>query len=222
MATPPVAAPGEGEPPGRGCAEGDAIADEGGSVVDEALPLDQVDHPPGDAQATHDGGGRHRVGGRDDGAKDEGHGPGQVEDGMREGRHRGHRGQNETDRRQRQGAGIRPQCPQVGEERGHVEQRGQKHQQDQLGIELDAWAAGDGPDDQPTQHQDDGIRNPEPAGHGVQAGHRDQQGGQDDLEPFHASIIAGWGLVRRSAAPAIPSVKREPFHRRVHTEDLEP
>ena len=166
--------------------DGDAVRDQGGRVVDQALALDQVDDAAGGAQPAHDGGRRDRVRGRDDRPQGECHGPRQVEHQMPRHRHQHRRDQHEPNRRERQGAGISPQGVHLREERRDVQQRRQEDDQYQVGIELDLGQAGHEPQCQPTKDEDDRVRDADAAGNRVEDGHRHQDPGEDDVEAFHA------------------------------------
>ena len=127
----------------------DLVGDQRGGVVEQALALEHVDHPPRRADPPHDRRRRRRVGRRDDRAEDEGHRPGQADQLVRDDRDRRRRRQHEPDRRQRDDPRVRAQGAQVGEEGRGVEQRRQEDEQDEFRVELDVRDAGTSPSTSP-------------------------------------------------------------------------
>ena len=103
----------------------------------------------------------HRVGRRDDGAEREGDRPGQADQLVADDRDRTGRDQHQSDRGQRQRAGVGAQRPQVGQEGRHVEQRRQEDHQHQVGIELDVGDAGQVAERDRPEHEHDRVRDVE-------------------------------------------------------------
>ena len=104
---------------------------------------------------------RDRVGRRDDGAEREGDRPGQVDELVPDDRDRAGRYQHQSDRGQRQGAGVGAQCPQIGHEGRHIEQRRQEDHQHQVGLELDVGDAGEVAERDRPEHEHDWVRDAE-------------------------------------------------------------
>ena len=89
--------------------DGEAIRDEGGRVVDQALALDQRCEPAWDAEPCCDRIRRDGVGGRDERAEHEADRPREARDGgMADGRNGDRRREHEPDREQRERTDVSP------------------------------------------------------------------------------------------------------------------
>ena len=107
-------------------------------------------------------------------------------------------GQHEPDREQADRADVLLQLPQPGEERRRVEQRRQEDQQDEIRLELDVRDAGDEPEPEAAEDEEDRVRDVEDARRGDEDGHGEQQAGEHQLgvraRCGHAvSVLAGLG-----------------------------
>ena len=91
----------EREAAGHHRRDGEAIRNEGGRVVDEALALDQRGEPPRNAETRRDRVRRHRIGRCDECTEHEADRPGEPGDcGMADRRDREHRDEHKSDRKQ--------------------------------------------------------------------------------------------------------------------------
>ncbi len=180
----------------HGSRHGDAVGDQRGSVVDEALALDQVDDPTRSAEAAHDRRCCDRVGGGDDGAQRERHGPGQIEHVVAGEGDQYDRDQHEPDGRQGERPRVAAKRPHVGEEGRGVQQRRQEDEQHEVRIELGLGDAGENPQHQTAQNEHDRIRDADASGERVEDGDREEHGGQTDLEFLHGRHSRAWRSVR--------------------------
>jgi hypothetical protein len=98
-------------------------------------------------------------------------------------RHRG--GQDEPDRRQRDDPRVLPQGAQVDEEGRGVQQRRQEDEQDEVGVELDMGDSRHQAQDEAAEDQRDRVGDLEPVGDRVEAGGRDEERRDDDLQIPH-------------------------------------
>ena len=89
--------------------------------------------------------------------------------------------EHEPDREQADRADVLAQLPQPGEERRRVEQRRQEDQQDEVRLELDVRDAGDEPEPEAAEDEEDRIRHVEDARRGDEDGDREQQPGEHQL-----------------------------------------
>ncbi|HET8592846.1 MAG TPA: hypothetical protein VFL56_04215 [Solirubrobacterales bacterium] len=165
------------------------VGDQRGRVVDQALALDDVHQPPRRPDAAHDRRRRNRIGRRDDCAEHERHRPGQIHQLVGDDRDRPRGRQNQADRLEGDHPGIRAQAAQVGEEGGRVEQRRQEDEQNQVGIEDYLRHPGQEAQHQAAEDQGNRVRDLDPVGERVQAGGRDEQRCDDDLEIPHPLIV---------------------------------
>src|SRR5439155_7378327 len=180
-----------GEGTGHHGGHPDPVGHQGGGVVDQSFAFQEGHDPPRGAEPPHDGDGRHRVGGRDNGAEHEGGGPGDLGD-----ERVGHGG-NGADGQQHHnravpgdGPELRPEVAQRGGERGQVEQRRDEEEEERLRLQHDAGKAGDGGEGQAAEHEEDRVREVEPAGEDAEGG---GDGQQDDgeLQALHGA--PRWG-----------------------------
>ena len=142
--------------------DGEAVGDERGRVVDQALALDQRHEPARDAEARGDRRRRHRIGGCDDGADHEADGPGEAADqGVAHRSHREHRREHEAQGEQRDGPRIGAQVAQRGEEGGRVEQRRQEADEHDVRPQRVVRDARDEPDREAAEHEQDRVRDPQ-------------------------------------------------------------
>lgn len=178
----------EREAAGGGRDHGEAIDDQAAGVIDHALAFHDGEDRARRAQPLHDRGRGDRIGGGDHGSEHEGRRPGQAgDDGVRD---HGDADSGEED----QAEGEQRDRPQVGAEvadrrqrRGLEEQRGQEHEEDDLGRHLDPRDAGHESEREAAQHEHDRIGKTQPArehgeqGHGHQESERDLNGGHGEL-----------------------------------------
>src|SRR6266852_7222612 len=102
-----------------------------------------------------DGGHRDFIRGSDDRAEDSGDRPGEPDERVADGGHRRNGREDETDREEKDRAQIPPVLAVRRVDRFPVEKRGKKHEEDEVGLELHAWQAGDEPESQSTDDEED-------------------------------------------------------------------
>jgi hypothetical protein len=179
--------------------DGEAVGDERGAVVDEALALDQRDQPAGKTQSSSDRGSRCRVRGRDDRSEHEGLGPAEAGDhGVGDDRDRQHRGQHEADGEERDRANVRAELPQRREEGRPVQEGRQDRDQHEVGSELDARHAGHESEPEASEDEQDGVGNPDQLGHRQERRSRRQQ-------PHEDQAVLGRELHAGPSSPASES-----------------
>ncbi len=172
---------------------GEAVEHEARGVVDEALALQDRDHPAGQGDPGQHRLGGDRVGGRHDGAQREAGRPGQ--DRRRRVGDEPDRQGGEQDRAQRQGQDRAEACPEVapdGEVGRFEQERRQEQDHDQVRIEIEGRQARRHSQHHAAQHQGGGRRESETPGHqGQQQGRPEER--EDQLEQGdgrHRSISA--------------------------------
>ena len=205
----------EGE---RGFAEGDraghrrgdreAVEDEGGGVVEQALAFQHGDDALGQAEVLQDGGRRDRVRRGDDGAERDRGGPGQV--GHQQLGGHGHHGRREQDRAE----GEQQDRAEVGAEGGPVrpvgarlEERRQEEDQSQLRIEFDRRQARHQGQRHSAQDQRDGERHVQATGDERQR-HAGGQEAEQDFEDCHGACCPECAN-RQGNAGSRPRVREE-------------
>ena len=142
--------------------DGNAVQHETRAVVHEALALDDQHELARDTEAAGDRGRGDRVGRRDDGAEDEGRRPRKpVDDLVRDDCHPDRRHRDEADREQPDRADIRFQLAERGEEGSAVQERRKHAEEDELRLELDLGHSRDDADREPSENEEDRVRNPE-------------------------------------------------------------
>ena len=195
---PPSAAPRNSRPassaeklPPTAAADRDAVGDQRGGVVDEALALDHVHQSSWRAEPPHDRRRGHRIRRGDDRAEREGHRPRQLDHLVPEDGDHADRGRDQTRREQRDRARVVPQRAQVREEGGRVEKRRQEDHQHQLRLELISGMPGQQPERQSAENERDRIGDREPARKHVQPRDRDEEGDDEDLEVLHGGHCRG-------------------------------
>ena len=144
-----------------GRADRGLVEHERGSVVDEALALDDRDDPPRRAQARRDLGRRERVGRRHDRPEREGDGPRKSDPRVRDDRNRDHRRGHEPERQQRDRPLVRAQVAQRGEERAGVEERRQDGHEHDVRGQRDLRQTGDEAHHDAAEHEQDRQRQPQ-------------------------------------------------------------
>ena len=132
--------------------------DERGSVVDEALALDDRDRAARNAEAAGDRRRGERVGRRDDRAEHEAHGPREADHVVSRDRDHHHRQRHEPDREQRDRPQVALQVAQTGVERGRIEERRQDPEDDRVGRKGHRRHERDEPEREPADDQQDRVR----------------------------------------------------------------
>jgi len=169
---------GERETPGYHGGDRHAVGHQRGHVIEQALPFDGADHPPGGIQAAHDRRRGERVGRRDDRPEHEGGGPGQARnERVRGPGDRAHRREHQSNRAEGERAQVGPEVAEVRIDRRAVDQRRQEDHQHDLRVKLHLRQAGNEPEQSPADDQRDRIRHRQTAGKHTQARHRHQQPG---------------------------------------------
>ena len=151
----------EREAAGHDRGDGEAVRDERGAVVDEALTLEQPDQAPGQSQPLRDRGCGGRIGGRDDRAEHEGLCPAQADHGVGDPRDNHHRHQHEPDREQPDRTHVRAQLAERGEVRAGVEQRRQDGHEHQVRPQGDRRDPGNESNRQAAEHEQDRVGDPD-------------------------------------------------------------
>ena len=138
------------------------VEHEPGPVVDEALALDDRHELSRDAEPPRDRRRGERIGGGDDRAEHEGAPPREVVDELVcDHGHAGGRDGDEADGEQPDRSRGRPQLAKRREEGRAVEERRQDAEEDELRVELELRHAGDDPDGQAAEHEQDRVRDPQ-------------------------------------------------------------
>ena len=189
-----------GEAAGEGSRDGETVDEERRRVVEEALPLQDHEHPVGRLELAEHRGRRGRIGWGNDRAEGDRGGPRDV--GHDPAHDHGHRGDRESDRDERETGHDPPVLLQVAGrrvERGVEEDRGHEERQRQLGIEGDARRMRQEREPRAGQGEQRRIRDVDPPCERRQHGAAEQQG-DDELENHHGTL---WPLcaARNPIAP---------------------
>jgi hypothetical protein len=180
------------------------VEHEGGGVVDQALALEDHYHPVGNVQAPPDGGGGHRVGGRDDGAESEGFRPADTGDDPVRGRgHRGGGGGHEADGEEGDGGQVGAKIPERGKVGGGPQDGRKEDEEDEIGIEPQHGHLGELAEGEAAHHEQDGIGEKEASRQRGQAqhGHEEDDGDLEVLEAGH--LLDAHPSKRRAAIRAV-------------------
>ena len=133
---------------------------ERGGVVEQAFAVDDRDDVARQSKALQHGDRRQLVGRRDDGAENERRGPRHAwDDRVREDRDRGRRHEDEPERERRDLTAVLPHDVGGRGDRFPIQQRREKDQQHEVGVELDLRQPRYEPEHEPAGNQRDGIRN---------------------------------------------------------------
>ncbi len=142
--------------------DSDPICDEPGAVVHEALSLDDGHELPRHPEPSRDRGCGKRIGRRHDRSEHEGAAPRQaVDELVCDDRYADRGRDDEADGEQADRPGARAQVAQRGEEGRAVEEGRQDAEEDELGRQLEVGHPRHDPDDEPTENEQDRIRDPE-------------------------------------------------------------
>ena len=190
IATPPITLEhelarrlGERERPGRRGGDRELERGQRGRVVDEALALEHRDDPPRRAHASGDGGRRHGIGRPEDRAEHDRGLPRQAVDQLvRDPRDAERRRQHEPDCEQADRPRVAAQLAQVGEQRGRVEQRRQRDDEDEVGVEPDVGHPRDEREQRAADGQPDRVRDARDVGEDEQDADAEQDPGERPLE----------------------------------------
>ena len=156
-------------------------SDEPGPVVHEALALDDRHELSRYAQPARDRRGRERIGRGDDRAKHERAPPREVVDErVCDHGHAGGRDGDEADGQQPDRSRGRPQLAKGREEGRAVEERREDAEEDELGVELELRHAGDDPDREAAEDEQDRVRNAQRGGDREHRRHREDEAERDD------------------------------------------
>ena len=135
---------------------------ERGGVVEQAFAVDDRDDVTRQPKALEHGDRRQLVGRRDDGAENERRGPRHArDDRVREDGDRGCRHEDEPERERRDLTAVLPHDVGRRGDRFPIQQRREKDQQHEVGVELDLRQPRHEPEDEPAGNQRDGIGNVE-------------------------------------------------------------
>ncbi len=166
---------------------GELVEHESGSVVHQALALEDRDDAARDVEPGQDRRRRHGVGGRDDGAEHERDGPGEVRHHELQRRAHRERGRNdEADGEQADGADVRPEIAPRGEQRRLVKNGRQHQHEDELRVERKLRQLRQEAERGAADHQRDGIGKIEAARDPAER-NRAQQQEQDDFQQIHCA-----------------------------------
>ena len=161
--------------------DGELVGDQRGSVVDEALALDEGDESAGKAEPLRNRRRRGRVRRRDDRPQDERGRPAEARNrGVCHGGDCDHGRQHEADREQPDGADVRAQLAQRAEEGRAVQQRGEDCDEDDVRRQLDPRHAGDEAERKAAEDERDRIGDSNQLGQRQERGSRCQEADEDE------------------------------------------
>ena len=139
--------------------DGEAVGDERGAVVDQALALDQRDQARRQPEPLGDRAGGGRIGRRDDCSEHERLRPAEAgDDCVRDGGDGKHRDEHEPDREEPDRLHVRPELAQRGEERAAVEQRRQHRDEHEVRVQVHLGRMRHEADHRAAEHQHDRVR----------------------------------------------------------------
>jgi hypothetical protein len=161
--------------------DGEAVQDQRGGVVGEALALDHDHGPPRQAKPAGDRQRCDLVGRRDDGAEDEADRPIPAEEEMHDRRDRHRRERHAAEREQADGANVVAELAPAHGDAGRVDQRRHHQEKHQLGRQLDRRQARRHREDEPDQDEQNGGGNSGPVRRDRHHCDRHQNENQDQM-----------------------------------------